>query len=249
MKIIDKVECRDSNNQFLHSCVTFLDGKNYYKAESSVLEPEKIDESNIATLKSVLIPRRHIFPPSANNLTVVQPHLIATLYVKTPNVLGYNANNPDTIATRFLGEAQVLEVLSKSPHPNIVTYEGCIVEESLMVGLCLERCVDTLYERTWLKKKKVDNEKVIEDVRRGICHLHQVGCCHNDISLENIMFREDDSVVIVDFDSCQRIGDKLGSKKGTPGFWDESATISKQENDFFGLDKVKAYLQTGKLCY
>ncbi|CDF33267.1 unnamed protein product [Chondrus crispus] len=247
MKILDKVEFRDECNQFQASYVTFHDGENYYKAQSSVLVPEKIDECNVATLSSVLIPQHHIFPLYDHNLSVSQSHIVETGYVKIPTLFHYNANEPDKIPARLLCEAQVLEALSKSPHPNVVRYMGCVVKENRVVGLCLERCVETLYQRTWLKREKVDNMKVVDSVRRGVSHLHQLGYCHNDISLENIMFREDDSITIVDFDSCQRTGDRLGSKKGTPGFCDEAATMSRPENDFYSLGKVEAYLRTGKL--
>lgn len=246
---VDKVEARDEKNQFLCSYVVFTDGKNYYKGTTSLLEPEDINEGNVSTLNSVLIPHDHIFPLYTDCLTTVPvpPDDTDRYFVKKPKLLGYNANEADKIPTRVLAEAQVLEVLSKKPHPNIVAYFGCLVEDNRVVGLCLERCVDTLYELTWLKRKTVDREKVIEGVRSGICHLHQLGYSHNDISLGNIMFREDGSIVIVDFDSCQRSGDKLGSKKGTPDFSDEEATMSDPKNDFYSLSKVDAYLRTGKL--
>lgn len=247
MKIIWKVESRDGQNRFLRSRVVFTDGKNYYRGESSVLEPEGIDEGNVASLSGILIPHEHIFPLATNGITTVERNVAGSYYAKIPKTLGYDAKHADKIPARFLQEARILEVLSKNPHRNIVAYTGCIVEENRVVGLCLERCVETLYERTWLKRKEVDREKIIGSVRSGINHLHQLGFCHNDISLENIMFREDDSIVIVDFDSCQRMGDPLGTKRGTPYFSDESATLSSPGNDFYSLDKVEAYLRTGKL--
>jgi tRNA A-37 threonylcarbamoyl transferase component Bud32 len=43
--------------------------------------------------------------------------------------------------------------------------------------------------------------------------MHSVGLVHNFLHLSNIMMDEETSIII-DFDSCQREGEKLGAKAG-----------------------------------
>jgi len=56
------------------------------------------------------------------------------------------------------------------------------------------------------------------------------------------MFRGDDKPVIIDFDSCQREGEKL-VKAGTMGFCDETVAFSSPENDYYGLQKIQEAME------
>jgi len=60
------------------------------------------------------------------------------------------------------------------------------------------------------------------------------------------MLKDDDSAVLIDFDSCQRMNEQL--KKGTTVEWGVGDTISANKvshpsTDWCGLKKVRDYLQ------
>jgi len=42
----------------------------------------------------------------------------------------------------------------------------------------------------------------LEGIASGVGHMHSLGLIHNDIDPSNIMITEDDSPVVIDFDSC-----------------------------------------------
>ncbi|KAG6085617.1 hypothetical protein E4U15_001204 [Claviceps sp. LM218 group G6] len=125
-----------------------------------------------------------------------------------------------------LHEIAAYELLRQHPHPNISQYHGCVVsdEERMEVSTPL------------------DKELCLEGIERGIRHLHSLGIVHNDISPYNIMMDEMDRPIIIDFDSWQKNGQKLGIKKGSPGWWKEDSKYALFENDFFSLSQIQAFV-------
>lgn len=91
MKILVKVEVGNDEHRFLRSQVIYTDGKNYYLGKSSTLTPEEIDERNVASLSSILIPHQHIFPLATEGITTVERGVAGRYFVKKPDMLGYNA--------------------------------------------------------------------------------------------------------------------------------------------------------------
>lgn len=69
------------------------------------------------------------------------------------------------------------------------------------------------------------------DLRSAVQHLHKLGFCHNDINSSNIMFDEQDEVVLIDFDSCAAEGEKLMKQ------------FSSKQNDVEALKKVADFMQ------
>lgn len=110
-----------------------------------------------------------------------------------------------------------------------------------VVALCFKKYKETLFERAERKPEELNKRKCIEDIRRGIEHLHSLGYCHNDISPGNVMFDEHDTAVIIDFDSTRPVGQELSFKAGTFGFKCEGAKLSKPENDFYRLKKIEEF--------
>jgi hypothetical protein len=51
-----------------------------------------------------------------------------------------------------------------------------------------------------------------------------------------------DTLVIGDFDSCQREGEKLGFKAGTRGWTSEKFKFVRPENNQYGLSKIYDFL-------
>lgn len=251
MEILVKCDRLDENFEFVESAVTYRDSSGrFFIGTSSSARAGRINEQNLTTVitNPAQIPEEHIFPLYEPGITVVSETEAVGKWLKIPNLASYNPNGRvETIPSVFLQEVKTLETLSKHSHPNIMKYYGCVVKEDRIVGICLERCEETLYNRTWIRRQAVDKETVMESIHRAARHLHSLGFCHNDISITNVMFREDGTVVLIDFDSCQRNGERLGSKKGTVGFFDHSVTTSKFENDMYSIKKVNEYLETGKI--
>ena len=68
-----------------------------------------------------------------------------------------------------------------------------------------------------------------------------MGLIHCDINPANIVM-DGDTPVIVDFDSCQRNGEKLGIKGGTLNWTREDFEFARPENDEYGLAKIRDFL-------
>lgn len=71
--------------------------------------------------------------------------------------------------------------------------------------------------------------------------MHQLGLIHNDLNPTNIMM-DGDTPVVIDFDSCKREGDRLGSKVGTPGWALEDEKYARWANDLHSLEKMREAL-------
>lgn len=85
----------------------------------------------------------------------------------------------------------------------------------------------------------------------GMQHLHSLGWIHNDINPKNIMLDEDDTTIIIDFDSCCGMNEK-GPTCGTHMWTDETydADCAKLENDYCGLRKIRQWIQDpGPFCW
>jgi serine/threonine protein kinase len=74
--------------------------------------------------------------------------------------------------------------------------------------------------------------------------MHDLGLVHNDLNPSNIIM-DGDNPVIIDFDSCKREGDKLGSKAGTCGWTVDGEDYSKRDNDLYSLSKIQSALTKG----
>lgn len=82
----------------------------------------------------------------------------------------------------------------------------------------------------------------IED---GIQQLHTLGLIHSDINLTNIVM-DGDNLVTVDFDSCRREGEKLGTQAGKEGWTCENLHFARREYDQYGLLKIQEFLSQRK---
>ncbi|KAI0561420.1 serine/threonine protein kinase [Gracilaria domingensis] len=169
--------------------------------------------------------------PSADDLPLskAQCSLSPACYVKQPSILSAHAN-VNAVKELLLREARIMEALKDYNHPNIVRYHGYIERKGELRGFCLERYPESLPSRLDRLGACFDVDHTMEGIKRGIEFLHDVGYAHNDINPANIMFRDDGTPVIIDFDACVPIGEELGEKVGTPFFCDESATHSREQN-------------------
>lgn len=132
------------------------------------------------------------------------------------------------------------EVLRTHLHPNVSQYLGCRVVDDRTTGLCFVKYGENLHH--WVEKgHALVIDDCIKGIEDGIKHLHGLGFVHCDVNPANIVMNGNDPV-IVDFDSCRRIGEPLGLKAGTSGWTREDCTIAQEELDEDGIMRIKAWL-------
>ena len=250
MKIVEKAELwlpkseEDPDDvEYDSTTIILQDDIQYYYASTKdrILNKSEIDP---LTLDSVPIPNSQIWPEFPSGLIQAPQPPPQDYYIKTPSLLDYDPIKSETaITTIVLQEAEVCEILQKSPHPNIAKYFGCLVEDEKIKGLCFAKYGPNLMDRV-RDGPPVDKASCLRDIRNGIEHLHSLGLIHCDINPSNI-FSDQERFVVGDFDSCTREGTKLGIKRGTYP-WTDDCDIAKRENDLDGLSKIERYLHTGK---
>ncbi|PGH09737.1 hypothetical protein GX51_00417 [Blastomyces parvus] len=163
-------------------------------------------------------------------------------YIKQPSLL-YLGNTSASFepGRQVLAEVDASEVLRSHPHPNIARYLGCVTENGRIMGLCFAK-----YPRNLLQRLKeptpINRTRCLEGIESSVRHMHDLRLIHNDVNPSNIMIDKMDNPVSIDFDSCQKEGNKLGLESGTIGWAMESPAYARKENDFFGLSKVREFL-------
>ncbi|KAI1840179.1 hypothetical protein JX266_013609 [Neoarthrinium moseri] len=198
-----------------------------------ILDPRK--------LALVPIPVENIWPPAAGFTQAPEP-VPNDCYVKEPSLLRYGDSETSyALSADILTEIRACEILKDWPHPNIASYLGCVIKNGKVRGLCFVKYAMTLTQRLRMPKP-VDLHRCLTGIREGVRHLHQHGLIHNDLNPANIMVDEDDSPIIIDFDSCKPEGWELGHKAGTEGWTLGDSRIAAQENDLYALGKMEEFL-------
>ncbi|SPO04567.1 uncharacterized protein DNG_07252 [Cephalotrichum gorgonifer] len=205
---------------------------------------------DLEPLERIPIPPEHFCPEFKAGLTRAPTPLAEEIYVKKPRLFYWHPGDDGSSAALILQEADVCEILNQHPHPNIAQYHGCLVKDGRITGLCLTNYKLSLKDALVAKEDVIDEAKkqayaaAIED---GIYHLHGLRLAHNDINPSNVIFNEGTgNPVIIDFDSCRPIGEKLGEKAGTFEWELEEAELSEPENDFYGSSSIReVFLQLG----
>jgi serine/threonine protein kinase len=168
------------------------------------------------------------------------------LYIKRPNITRYDpegADMPPSIPRVLLDEIQIMELLSKHPHTNIVRYHGCRVRRGRVTSLVLDRhdaVLDDLEDNVELRAS-VDKDRIMTDISRAVAHLHSLGLAHNDLNPSNIVIGKNKEAILIDFGSCQPFDEKLVST-GTPGWIDEDFTTSARKHDLAALPRIQTWL-------
>jgi len=99
-------------------------------------------EEILETLVGTPIPSSDIYPLWYDDLTKVSPLLPGNIFVKKPDLLGYDGSM--CISEVHLREVQLMEKLVQYPHHGIVQYLGCIQTDGCITGICLQKYVCTL---------------------------------------------------------------------------------------------------------
>ena len=185
------------------------------------------------------IPVDQIWPLVDPKFTRAPDPLPPASYVKRPRLLYYGLDDPD-YSRPILAEVEACELLRLHPHANGARYLGCIVREGRIRGLAFAKYSVTLSQM--LKDGTYfDRSRCLRGIEAGVRHMHDLGLVHNDLNPSNIMM-DGEEAVIIDFDSCKREGDELGSKAGTDGWTLDSQDYAKRENDLYSLSKIQAAL-------
>ncbi|KAF5021201.1 hypothetical protein F66182_6761 [Fusarium sp. NRRL 66182] len=244
MEVYDQSEVfveKDGDLEFSYTKAIFKQGnKFFYSISERRLPPASVIEVPPSGLHE--IPLHHIWPQVDINLTEAPDPLPPDCYVKEPRLIEYGDNkaslNP---GSQLLHEATIWEALKDSPHPNIARFLGCIIKEKRLAGLCFVKYSMNLFEVV-RSSKAVDIEGCLLGIENGIQHLHGLGYVHNDLNPSNIMM-EGDVPIIIDMDSCQLEGAKIGVKGGTVGWASCESGYAERKNDIDALSKIRSYLE------
>lgn len=186
------------------------------------------------------------FPKAPQDITLVTREDLTRSFVKRPQAhCLLNQYEASLVPQILLDEVNILEQLMKNPHPNIVTYHGCVVNDGYITGIALRRLPKVLDHR-FLHDASCFDEQVFErELRSAIEHIHGLGLAHNDLNPSNIGLDEQDHPVIIDWGSCKGFGEELLSA-GTPGWIEDDYDISKKEHDLLAIDKLVKWVEAQK---
>ena len=194
-----------------------------------------------------------IYCPKAQDWFIRAPKNIPERgFVKYPR-LTLSADNPKT---RFLREVLVCETMVELPHPNVARYHGLIIKNDLVRGICYERYSATLNEkvnpydlpkaefRYSSKYPLKDKVAFLAGIRAGVAHLHALDLIHNDLKPSNIMLKdnEDETPVIVDFDSCALVGTPSAEVGRSLGWHEPGEEGVRASDDDKAVDEIEKWL-------
>ena len=235
MEVYQKGECweeKGSEVTFSHTKIILKRGDDFFYAATNLHLPSSID---ISKLDPIPIPIDHIRPFFSAELTRAPTPLPDHTFVKVPCLMDCGSDVKYPPNALVLIEAQICETLKQYPHSNIAEYIGCVTQDDRIMGLCFAKYDKTLADRLSDQDDLVELEVTLA-IRRGIEYLHRLGIMHNDINPHNIMFKSDGTPVLIDFDSCAHVGEKLVKGGGCE---DEDYTHATPMNDYTALKKIE----------
>jgi len=159
------------------------------------------------------------------------------------------------ITKRFIKEAKTAAQLQ---HSNIVSIFD-VGKQGTMNYFAMEYLQENLKDR--IKQaggiKPREALAIIRDVARALAYAHNKGFVHRDIKPDNIMFRKDGAVVLVDFGIVKAVNEKTkltrtGISVGTPQYMSPEQIKARKvdgRSDIYSLGIVLYELITGKVPY
>lgn len=159
------------------------------------------------------------------------------------------------ITKRFIKEAKTAAQLQ---HSNIVSIFD-VGKEGGVNYIAMEYLQENLKDR--MKQgggiKPREALAIVKDVARALSYAHKKGYVHRDIKPDNIMFRKDGAVVLVDFGIVKAVNEKTkltrtGISVGTPQYMSPEQIRARKvdgRSDIYSLGIVLYELLTGHLPY
>jgi serine/threonine protein kinase len=183
-----------------------------------------------------------IYPeiPTDTQLTIAPENLgDSSAFVKRPGLNCYEIMKGSNYTPKaLLDETLIMEQISKSPRPEIVSYYACRVKRGRITAILSERLNQTLTQYVSTPDfKQLDKVKFVEALESAVDYLHSLGLAHNDINPNNIMVK-DGMPVLIDFGSSQPFG-KHPQSLGTEGWYKELFFTSEKEHDTYSLGKPR----------
>ncbi|EHK24163.1 uncharacterized protein TRIVIDRAFT_221402 [Trichoderma virens Gv29-8] len=194
------------------------------------------------------IPDEEIYPIFPSTGLTAAPDDCSGRYVKRTAWSTYQELKDTALLPKLmLQEAETMEFLAQNPHPNIVGYYGCRLKRGRIVGLVLETFplkhdLAVAIQRPDLFKGLISKDRIMTGLRAAVDHLHSIGLAHNDINPANIMLGEGGEPKLIDFGSCQPVGQRLMSC-GTPGWCKDMFYTSDPAHDEYGLEVLGPWLE------
>jgi len=85
---------------------------------------------------------------------------------------------------------------------------------------------------------------------KGLMHLHKYGFCHRDIKPENLMLSDEDNLVLIDFGTCVRIGDRSAGGGGDVYYpFDVNRVAMNEAMDIFAMGCVVYEMLSGQQLF
>jgi len=158
--------------------------------------------------------------------------------------------------TFFMGEVENLEKLSKNPHKNIIKINGVernrnnttyIIYE-YETGITLQQYIENKRD----KNEVFTNQEILEFLNPlldAVEHLHTLNIYHLDIKAENILIREDKSIMLMGFEASKVFKDE-DSNTFCHAYTPQYAAPEQLESKYFSqIGKSSDIYSIGVLFY
>jgi len=165
----------------------------------------------------------------------------------------------NTSDTQVLGRfVQEYEMISKLEHRNIVQLHSQGISDNTVFIVMEHLRNGSLREK--MSRRKIQPHEAISIVRQlsqALSHMHEHGVLHRDIKPTNIMFRDANTPVLIDFGAAKQMLSHSdltlhGEVLGTPHYMSPEQALSEPlspATDIYSLGIVFHEMLTGQLPY
>ena len=141
----------DDEFELSHTSYLLQNSGSFYKARSLKGIAKDLDDIDLLELEKehTPIPVEHYRPRIYDKLMVAPASMPKGCYKKFPSLVSYNPSKPTLLSRILLQEAQICDLLASKLNSYVATYQGCIVEDGRIAGLCFTRYPQTLVNRMY----------------------------------------------------------------------------------------------------